>query len=273
MLFFCHHFVTKVMEVRDDTVHTALQALGLTGPEVRLYLALLELGSQPASVLARKAGLKRGHTYNVLTRLMEQGIVQEFVKSGVKQFTASMPAVLLSLLERRKEGIEAQERALVAILPSLECLRNPFILQPKVRLFQGIEGIKEIYEETLRDAGGALYAIGDFAHYFPEERNKELNDWMWKYCDRRAKRGIWYIGIVNKSPVSDLAYRKRKEQKRKLKMLQEVDLSVEVNIFANKVAIISSSRDMVGLIIEDKPIADTLRNFHQALWPLLPDYR
>ena len=96
---------------------------------------------------------------------------------------------------------------------------------------------------------------------------------MWDYCQRRAKRGVTYKGIVNKSETTDLAFKRRKGERRVFKMLTNTDMTVEINIYGNKVAIISSSRDMVGLLIEDKPIADTLRNFHAAMWKKLPDYR
>ena len=251
----------------------ALQTFGLTGPEASIYLALLEIGPQPASIIAKKSGLKRGHTYNLLSLLTEKGVIQEFVKDRVKYFVCSSPLVLISLLERREEEIEGKKRTLLQVIPDLERIRNPMAVQPKVRLFQGINGIKEIYEDTLRTKHGNLYAIGDFDHYFPREKSKELNDWMWKYCSRRAKNGICYIGIVNKSPTTDLAFKKRKAEKRKFKMLKGIDLPVEVNIYGNKVAIISSSRDMVGLIIEDKPTADMFRNLHQAVWGMLPDYK
>jgi sugar-specific transcriptional regulator TrmB len=250
----------------------ALRAFGLSEPEARIYLTLLEIGPQSAGVIAKKADLKRGHTYNLLTTLAAQGVIQEFTKNRVKYFTCSSPVVLVSLLERREEEIEGRRRTLLQALPDLERIRNPMAVQPKVRLFQGVEGIKEIYEDTLREGDAHLYAIGDFDHYFPREQSPELNDWMWEYARRRAEAGITYIGIVNKSPTSDAAFRTRKKERRQFKMLQGIDLPVEVNIYADKVAIISSSRDMVGLIIEDKPTADMFRNLHRAVWHLLPDY-
>lgn len=256
-----------------SSVRTSLQGFGMSEPEIAVYLALLELGAQPASVIARKASLKRGHTYNVLTVLMQKGVVQEFERKGVRTFTCARPASLLSLLERRAEDLEGIKRSLLQSLPFLENIINPLAVQPKVRFYTGIEGIKEIYEDTLRFRKQDLFAIGDFEHYFPRENSPELNNWMWRYCDRRAKAGIRYLGIVNKSPMTDLAFKKRKGQRRVFKLLTNVDLPVEVNIYGNRVAIISSSHDMVGLIIEDKPIADTLRNFHKAVWAMLPDYR
>lgn len=254
-------------------IHAALTAFGLSPEESKVYLALLSMGTQPASVIAKQADLKRGHTYNLLTRLKGRGIVQEHQKRGVTFFTGSPPEALLSLLERRSEELAVQKRGLLDVIPLLKSLGSPLAVPPKVRLFQGVDGIKEIYNDTVRYAEGIIYAVGDFAHFFPKERSVELNDWIWRYCDRRAKKGIWYHGIVNKSPDSDLAFQKRREQKRKLKMLTGIELSVEVNIYGDHVALISSSCDMVGLIIEDRPIAETLRNFHQAVWGMLPEYR
>ncbi len=253
-------------------VTTVLSALGLSAPEIAVYTELLAIGAQPASVTAKKAKLKRGHTYNVLGELTHKGLVQEFTKSGVRYFTAAPPQTLLSILANRQDELDLRRRELLTVIPDLERVKNPLSVRPKVRFFQGIDGIKEIYEETISVPDQILYAVGDFEHFFPKKTSRELNAWVWKYCERRAKKGIWYYGILNRSETSDEAYRTRVKQKRKLKMLVGVDLSVEVNVIGDKVAIVSSSKDMVGLIIEDRPTAETLRNFHRAVWAVLPDY-
>lgn len=257
----------------NDQINTVLQDFGLSEPEIAVYLALLEAGTQTASVITKMSGLKRGHTYNVLESLTQKGIVQQFIKNRATYFTGRAPSTLMTDLEHRKESLEILTRNLSNIVPALAKIRNPDLLQPKVRFFQGVEGLKEIYEDTIRKKGQNLYSFGDFEYFFPEEQNKELNDWIWNYADRRAKKGIWYIGILNKSGKSDLAWKRRVKQKRKLKMLKDIYLPVEVNIYGNKVAITSTYRDMVGLIVEDAPIAETLRNFHQAVWGFLPDYK
>lgn len=254
-------------------IYSTLRDFGLTDPEIAVYLASLERGPQPASVIAKKARLKRGHTYNMLALLIQKGIVQEFIKDKVTYFSSRPPNTLVTVLEHQKEQFEIKKQKLLQAIPYLEKIRNPLLVQPKVHFFQGVEGIKEIYEDTIRVRGQNIYAVGDFNYFFPEEQNKELNDWIWNYATRRAKRGIWYIGILNKSLKSDFAYRRRREQKRKLKMLQNIYLPVEINIYGNKVSLMSTYRDMVGLIIEDAPIAETFRNFHQAVFKKLPDYK
>lgn len=252
---------------------TVLQNAGLDPLEAQIYLTLLEVGALPASVIAKKTGLKRGHTYNLLAALVEKNVVQEVEKDGIRHFTGCLPPLLVSLLDRKEEEIEKQKQLLLQVIPDLERLRNPLASQPKVRFYERIDGIKEIYEDTLRTGDKHIYALGDFEHFFPKEDHKELNEWMWQYCKRRADKGIWYMGIMNKSPMTDVAYKRRVREKRKFKMLSGVALPIEVNIYGNKVAIVSSSKDMVGLLIEDQPTADALRNFHQAVWTLLPEYR
>lgn len=244
----------------------------LSEDETRVYLSSIELGAQPASTIAKKTGLKRGYVYNILSRLKDSGLMHESERSGVRCYDAQSPSALLSLLGNREEEIAVRKQQLLQLLPVLEKLRNPLIVQPKVRFFQGVEGLKEVYNDTIRIPKQPIYAICDFENAFPESANKELHDWMWRYTDRRAAQGVWYHGIVNRSKDSDLAYRRRTKQKRKMKMINGVDLPVELNIYGNKVALISTKEDLVGVIIEDAPIAGMLRNVHQVLWHLLPDY-
>ena len=255
------------------TLQAILGELGLSEPEARVYLASLELGPQPASILAKRAELKRGHTYNVLSLLIKKGITQEFQKEKVRYFSSQSPRTLLSLIERRREELDAQKEKLVRALPLLERLQNPLLVQPKVRFFQGVEGIKEIYEETLEHPNRTIYAIGDFDFIFPESKSEKEHEWIWLYAKRRSEKDIKYLGIVNKSAKSDLAFKKKVAHKRQLKMLKGVYLPVEVNIYGDKVAVMSTHAEMVGVVIEDAPIAETLRNFHKAVWNFLPEYK
>jgi sugar-specific transcriptional regulator TrmB len=252
---------------------TVLQQFGFSKPEAEIYISSLSLGPQPASIIAKNAGLKRGHAYNVLSQLKDRGIMQEFIRGGVRHFVGSPPATLLSLLTSQEQTIALQKQRLLQMMPALEKIRNPLILQPKVRFFQGVEGMKEVYNDTIRIPKKIIYALCDFEHLFPASQSSELHNWLWEYTNRRAAKGVWLYGIINKSPESDIAYKWRRKQKRKMKMLRNVYLPVEYIVYGDKVAFISTKEDMVGVIIENKPIAETLRNFHKAMWGVLPDYR
>ncbi len=257
----------------DFDINSILTEFGLSDLEAKLYLACLELGAQPASILAKKSGLKRSHSYNILSTLIEKRIMQEYTKGSVRYFNSRPPKSILSILDHRKEEIENQKQKLLSILPDLEKIRNPLLAQPKIHFFQGLEGMKEIYEDTLKTPGVNIYGMGDFQYFFPVSSQKDFNNWLWDYTIRRAKKKIKYFGILNKSESSDMAYKHRKEQNRVLKMLNNVHIPVEINIYGDKVAIVSIYRDIVGIIIEEPHIAESLRNIHQSFWTFLPDYK
>jgi sugar-specific transcriptional regulator TrmB len=255
----------------SDAIIPILEQLGFTRLQAKIYLSCLELGAQPASVIAKKAGLKRGHTYNLLSQMKDGGYIQEFIKDGVRNFISCSPTTLLSILSNRAQEIEVRKEKLMQAMPILNAIRNPLIIQPKVRFYQGIDGIKEVYDDTIREDVGTIYAICDWDYLFPPSKSKELHDWMWNYAERRSKKRIIFRAIANKSTESDVAF--RRGQKRKIKMLRGVYLPVEMMVYGSKVAFMSSKEDMVGVIIEDAAIADTLRNLHKAIWPFLPDYK
>lgn len=255
----------------NPKIDHVLSDFGLTEPEVAVYRAVLELGARPASIIAQKARLKRGQTYNVLASLIERGIVQEFEKNGVRHFTASPPKSLVSVVENQEMELAARKEKLIDILPELEKLMKPAISRGRVRYYQGVEGVKEIFEDLIRVPGQPIYALVDFDYTWSLKRDA-IQRWMMSWIKRRKENEIWYYGILNKSAGSDLAVSTREAHKRELKMVQNLHLPVEINVYGPKVAVVSTNEETMGVVIEHEGLATTLKNLHQAVWSILPQY-
>jgi sugar-specific transcriptional regulator TrmB len=255
----------------NSQVTEVLIEFGLSDVEAAVYQAALALGSRPASVIAQRAGLKRGHGYNVLQSLMEKGIVQEFVKNGVKHFTCSPPSSLLTVLEVREQELKKQKEMLEAVLPELENLRNPLAAQPKVRFFQGFEGIKEIFEDMLRIPDSQIYALVDLQFTWTASSNEGF-EYVKAFIKRREQKNICWNGILVFSPESDRHLRMRPSRLRKIKRVENLECPAEISVYGGKVAFTSTNQEMVGVVIENEAIADTLRNMLLRLWDVLPTY-
>ncbi|MFN8390202.1 MAG: helix-turn-helix domain-containing protein [Bdellovibrionota bacterium] len=255
----------------NSKITDVLVAFGLTDVEAEVYQSALALGSRQASVIAQKAGLKRGHAYNVLQSLMQKGIVQEFVKNGVKQFTCSPPSSLLSIAENRERELKKQKDQLEQILPELESLRNPLASQPKVRFYQGFEGIKEIFDDMLREENKEIHAIVDLQFTWSAV-GKEGVEYVKTFIRRREERNIVWNAICVFSPESDKLLKTRPSALRKMKRIESMPCPAEVSIYGNKVAFTSTYKEMIGVVVENEPIAETIRNIFLQLWKTLPDY-
>ncbi len=95
------------------------KALGLSSKDEKIYLAALELGSQPASVIARKAEFSRVDTYNHLKHLCSRGIFKMKSHNNIKHFYPCTPNKLLDMLKIKRLIILEAENKLKMLIPVL----------------------------------------------------------------------------------------------------------------------------------------------------------
>ena len=79
----------------------ALQQIGLTDGEIRVYLALLELGSTSTGKITKDSGISGSKVYEVLDRLMHKGLATYVIKNGVKYFAPTQPEKILDYLDEK----------------------------------------------------------------------------------------------------------------------------------------------------------------------------
>ena len=250
----------------------ALEGFGFGRAEAAVYKALLASGTRPATIIARKAGLKRGQTYNILRAFVDQGLIQEFLKNGVRQFAPNPPTALITSIEHQKEELESRKQQLQDILPFLSDMQSRYTNDSRIRCYRGVEGIKEIYEDMIRAPDTTLYALIDITYdpIFSEGPNFR---WINDFVSRRCERGIWWQAIANKSSGTDRALIDRRKGNRRIKMVHGMDLPFTIHAYRDRVALTSTHEEKVGFVVESEGVAETLRNAACAVWDFLPDYR
>lgn len=128
--------------------------LGFTEREIKVYIALLELGSCTVGPISDKSGLQHTKVYETLQKLIEKGLVHYIVVSKTKHFEAANPKEILSLLEERK-------RKFSSILGELE-LKQKFAKEKQVAVVHdGFKAIKALFNRIADDL-----QKGDFYYAF-----------------------------------------------------------------------------------------------------------
>ncbi len=121
-----------------------LQQYGFTEKEAKIYLAWLELGSAPASSIARQANEIRSTVYSILKEFKKQGIVQEIKRKEISYFSVISPEMLLRKLEDKYATFKAR-------VPELMAMAEKIGNMPKVQFFEGVEWIKQTCNMILED--------------------------------------------------------------------------------------------------------------------------
>lgn len=238
-----------------------LESTGMTAPAAQLYLAGLQLGSAPASDYAKATGLNRITAYNMLEEMVRDGRFTVEKKVRGKSYAPVAPEYLS--LEARKNA-DALNRA----LPELRSLQGSHYRKPHVRFFEGWEGVKRVYEDTLT----AKSEILNFANsavvrrYWPSYDDD--------YVAERVKRGIRLRGISPDDAAGRKVHGEDRKKMREIRLVpaREFDFTNEINIYDSKVAICSfdsglkGESDMFGVIIESKEVAETQKQIFEMAW-------
>lgn len=234
-----------------------LQNIGLDQKETKIYLASLALGASTAPEIAKKAGLNRVTAYDVLKRLADNGWVSAIEKKRGSIFTATNPEIMIH--NTRVRAIEAEKA-----IPEFLSLSGSIQKKPRISYYQGIQGLKNVYEETLRSKDKILYTITHPDNLF-EIFGK---DYFYKYYfKQRIKQNIKIKALIPDTKEGKITLEKPKKYLREVKLFSAKKYKIpnEIQIWDNKIALISL-KDKMGVVIENEEIADFTKIWWQMVW-------
>jgi len=223
----------------------ALKGFGLTEAEITLYLTLLKLGDSTANSLAKHTNTNRTFTYDRLKKLIGTGMVSYLIKDNKKYFVAAQPNHLLSILKEKEERIKA-------ILPELENLRLKESNLPKVEVYSSKKGIRTVLNRFLKEKHeilihgtikGFINTIGDFFEIWNKRRETE-----------KLKARILTNEDVD-VPFAELSLLNEEEQS-----------STTTFSSGNFMAIILWHHTPIGIMMENKEIAENNQAFFDSVW-------
>lgn len=129
-----------------------LTALGLSDKERAIYLALAEVGIQPASVIARRCGFDRITTYKCLKKLSDRGLVQTYFRDSIQCFGIESFDAIESFLKERLFDAEDLLGKFPTAAQVLKSLREGDDQVPQLQLFDGEAGMKSLLRDMLFEA-------------------------------------------------------------------------------------------------------------------------
>ncbi len=127
-----------------------LKNLGLVEKEAVVYLAALELGSSTIQEIAGKSQISRSTTYEVIESLVKKGLMSSLTKGKKKYFSAEDPERLLSFIDAKEKEFEKRKKELKAVLPELKEVSSLSRQRPRIKFYEGKQGIRRIQEDILR---------------------------------------------------------------------------------------------------------------------------
>lgn len=249
--------------------------IGLDTNETKVYMALLELGSATVTEVSKKAAINRTTGYDVLERLAVKGIVGYASTKGTKiKYRAEHPSVLINFLERQQKSYSNKLAKLKKQLPELEFLFKQE-KKPQIKFFEGIEGVEQIYAETLKSKEEIL-SVGDTEEWAAPD----LVAWGKNYNRERARLKIQERILL---PYSKKTLSWFENYPTTLKYTQYRILPKdivnylfysEINIYEDKVMIaLLKKPHRMGVLITSQEFANILKAMFEVAWIGAKEYK
>ena len=165
---------------------TVLKEAGLTDGEVKVYLALLEVGSSTIGPILERSKVTKSIIYRILDRLIEKGLVSYIIKNKTKHFQAASPNKLLDYVEARKEEMDENKKKIQELLPEL-LLKQNLSKKSEATVYEGFKGII-----TAHDKRFERLKRGDEYFFFglPQKQPEYFHAYWQKDHKKRMKLGI-----------------------------------------------------------------------------------
>ena len=242
-----------------------LEELGLTKSEIKVYLALLELGQSTTGPVVDKAEIASSKIYEILEKLVNKGLVSYVLKGSVKYFEATQPERILDLLKEKEKDLERRRKEIQKMLPELTRKKELSKYKENASIYKGMKGLETVFYESinLMKKNDIMYSIG-----IPQ-RSEKVNRFFLKLDKYRASKGIPLKALFNEKARGELQTLPENMQLEEIKFMAEsVITPAAINVLNNRTIIFPSetTEEPLLIMIENKEVADSFRAQFKLLW-------
>lgn len=239
-----------------------LGKFGLSQKEASVYLSMLELGPSTVQEIAKKAEVNRATAYVLIESLKRFGLVSGVEQGKKALFAAESPKRFESLCLDEVHLLEEKKQELFASMPQLLALFNAMEEKPRVRFFEGEEGI-DVCREAMLELAKGVQSWCQFIHI--DQKTLEI-----------AKRGehsrlkfssgrLSFRQLYSFDPGLELPVLGRNTERRLLPSSTPL-FTGEFDIFDDFILLSGHLGKIVNVIVESTEVARMAKAMFELAW-------
>ncbi len=248
-----------------ETVTKLLGHLGIGDGAQKIYLSLIRDGQASPRLLSQRTGITRPSVYDQLKVLMTHDLVVELDIEGKAVYAAGdvkrLDAAVREMIEELEVGRVQFEKELPALLSRTETV------QPKIRFFEGKEGVMQLMKDILWHDHFTLHIVWPYK----EMLSVLGEDFLLWFNERRMKRGIKVASIwphALRTSRSHIFTHDGPDVERRYAEKGQIG-KMGYLIYKNKVAFVSSGAEGFGFIVESTEFTSLQTMHFENLWQSL----
>ena len=241
-----------------------LKELGLSNGQVKVYVAILELGSASINAIHEKTGFERRAIYDIINKLIERGLISYTLEQGKRTYQCTSPRILQEEIEKKTWSLKSLKNK----LPSISEMYN--LAKPKIRaeIYRGNNAMRTLLDEALDYP--ATYWIGGNSGV-ETNTGDEMKRWFKKWTTRRVELKRFMYDLVDYgTSLEDFAPKDLKKHKKfyykYCELPKELRSPMVIIIFGNKVAQVLWSKQSFAFVLESEEIKESFMKYFYYFW-------
>ncbi|NNM83720.1 hypothetical protein HKL94_00665 [Candidatus Parcubacteria bacterium] len=236
-------------------VQKAIEQLGYTHAEAKVYLATLELGESHVSDIAQKVSRPVSSVQVIVNKLHKDGLINFYVRKRYKYWVAENPTRLIAKLHERESSVRS-------VMPQLEALRHSGEQKPRIKIFEGVEEIRLLYADML-DTKTHILGIVPWDNWVRLMGRGFMED----FIEKRIKHNLRMRLLISNTPVAaELRSRDASELRKTSYLPDDIHVETTMLLYGAKTVIVSLSSLPTAVLIEDAGVNKTFSMFFEELW-------
>lgn len=243
-----------------------LKKTGLSDAQATVYSCLLKDGALSPSELAEKTGQSRENCYMITKKLVDLNLIEQTDDKKAK-YRVLNPSNLEVLVEKRRKIMAKNEKFVKENMSSLLDIFYANNEMPGARTMEGIEGVKEVYLDTLR-VKKDIYLLRTRADKLLGN-DIDADSFLKHYREQRPLLGINTYALT---PLTKRAKQNQKTGRDKALNFhrtwmpdEDYDAPVEIQVYGDKVALISFGETVMATVITSPVVAEALRQMMKIM--------
>ncbi len=246
----------------NNELTKALEDVGFTEGESKVYLALLKLGESKVGPIITSSNISRSKVYDILERLIEKKVVSKLEKNGVLAYRALPPQSLLNIIKDKEKQLKQEEVLLQKILPQFASLRPEEKLN--IVVYEGFEGFKSMIDRTIEELGkDDIYEAMGIS-----KTTESMRHYARKIYEAQKIKKFKARSVFDEKGAYKIA--ERKTPLHEIRVLPKGwETPALFTIYGDTVGIHTGEEEsIVSIVIVSKEIAKSFRATFEAMWKI-----
>lgn len=234
---------------------SVLEELGLSGNEIKVYLALLETGSTRAGGIINRTGLPNSVAHLTLGQLVRKGLASFILHENIRFFQAAEPRTLLRFVDEKRLRLETAVSQMLLLQKTTD--------RQEAEIFEGLAGFRTMLYKSIEDAKrGDEYLFFAFSCSNPE-LTEQAYVFYEQFRKERLRRGLVLKGIG--STAARASFRRTGFDTRTV-LFVNYPILENVSICRDKVIMTPWDDRPISFLVTSAQMAASFKGYFYSIW-------